>query len=46
MRLIIEAHMEDEQTSSTATEAATIVAVVERQPHDPKWDAYLMLKAA
>ena len=31
MRLIIEARMEDEQTSSTATEVATIVAVVERQ---------------
>ena len=30
MRLIIEARMEDEQTSSTATEA-TIVAVVDRQ---------------
>ena len=30
MRLIIEARMEDEQTSSTATEA-TIVAAVERQ---------------
>src|ERR1035437_9300477 len=31
MRLIIEARMEYEQTSSTATAAATIVAVVERQ---------------
>jgi hypothetical protein len=31
MRLIIEARLEGNQTSSAATEAATIVAVVERQ---------------
>lgn len=31
MRLIIEARLEDNQASSAATEAATIVAVVERQ---------------
>ena len=42
MRLIIEARLEDDQASSVAIQAATIVAVLERQDHSVSlWDSRL-----